>query len=129
MNRDELIRKMVLSEISDDYENVDQIVFPVVARECAKLGLVVERSDVVGALAELIEQGLAKVYLLSTTPAKELESMPSLEVIEEDFETYFYITKKGMDYHLSDDTWWPFDDQGQPLPGCVEKEEPLMGDP
>ena len=41
--------------------------------------------------------------------------MPSLDVIEENFTTYFYITKKGMDLHLSDDTWWPFDEQGEPL--------------
>jgi len=34
--------------------------------------------------------------------------MPPLDVVEENFETYFYITKKGMDLHLSDDSWWPF---------------------
>jgi hypothetical protein len=28
--------------------------------------------------------------------------MPPLDVVEEDFKTYFYITKKGMDLHLSD---------------------------
>lgn len=116
MNRTELIQKMVLSEISDDYENVDQIILPVVARECAKLGIVVERSEIVGALAELVEAGLAKAYLLtSTTPTIALQGMPELDVVEEDFETYFYITKQGLDQHLSDDTWWPFDDEGQPL--------------
>ncbi len=30
------------------------------------------------------------------------------------FTIYFYITKKGMGLHLSDDTWWPFDDEGVP---------------
>lgn len=115
MNRAEFIQKMVLNHISDDYENVDQIILPVVARECAKLGFIVERSDVVRALAELIENGLAKAYLLSCTPAKELHGMPLLDVVETEFETYFYITKKGMDQHLSDDSWWPFDDDGQPF--------------
>ncbi len=116
MNTTELIQKMVLSEISDDYENVDQIILPVVARECAKLGIAVERSDVVGALAELVEDGLAKAYRLSsTTPAIALQGMPTLDIVEEYFETYFYITKQGLDQHLSDDTWWPFDDEGQPL--------------
>jgi hypothetical protein len=38
--------------------------------------------------------------------------MPSVEAIEEDFRTYFYPTKKGTDFHLSDDTWWPSDDEG-----------------
>jgi hypothetical protein len=28
-----------------------------------------------------------------------------------DFKTYFYLTKKGLDLHLSDGTW-PFDDLG-----------------
>jgi hypothetical protein len=36
--------------------------------------------------------------------------MPAIGPVEEDFRTYFYITKKGMDLHLSDDSWWPFDD-------------------
>ena len=36
--------------------------------------------------------------------------MPPIGPVEEDFRTYFYITKKGMDLHLSDDSWWPFDD-------------------
>jgi hypothetical protein len=28
-------------------------------------------------------------------------------VAEKDFKTYFYITKKGMDLHLSNDAWYP----------------------
>ena len=100
---------MVLNEIAEDYENVDQIILPVVARECAKLGIVVERSDIVNALAELIEDGLAKAYLLSgREPTKELQGMPQVDKVETSFKTYFYITKKGMDVHLADDTWWPF---------------------
>jgi hypothetical protein len=42
--------------------------------------------------------------------------MPSLDLVEENFKTYFYSTRKGMDFHLSDDTWWPFDDDGSVLP-------------
>jgi hypothetical protein len=38
--------------------------------------------------------------------------MPSLDVVEEDFTTYFYVTKKGMDFHEDDGTWWPLDDGG-----------------
>ncbi len=102
---------MVLNEISDDYENVDQVILRNIRGDKDKLGFTVERSEIVNALAELIEGGLAKAYLLSATePARELQSMPPLDVIEENFKTYFYITKKGMDLHLSDDTWWPLDD-------------------
>ena len=42
--------------------------------------------------------------------------MPSLDVPEEFFETYFYITKEGMDFHLSGRTWWPFDENDEPIP-------------
>jgi hypothetical protein len=116
VNRRELIRRMVLDTICDDYENVDQVIFRDVAKDAAKLGFTVERSDIVDALADLTKDGLAKAYLLSgTEQARELESMPSLEVVEVNFETYFYITKKGMDLHRSDDSWWPFDDEGKPL--------------
>ena len=107
---------MVLNEICDDYENVDQIVLPHVARDCAKLGLVVERSEIVEALAGLIKDGLAEAYLLSSRQAKKLEGMPSLDAVEENLHTYFYITKKGMELQLNDDVWWPFDVEGNPIP-------------
>jgi hypothetical protein len=111
MDRSELIRRFVLNQISDDYENVDQTIFPDVAEDGAKCGLKIERAEIVYALAELVEDGLAKAYLLSGTApfCTELQGMPPLDVVEEYFTTYFYITKKGMDLHLSDDTWWPFE--------------------
>jgi hypothetical protein len=78
MDRSELIQRLVLREISDDYESVDQIILRDVARDGAKLGLSVERSDIVDALARLIEDGLAKAYLLSSREpySTELPSMP-----------------------------------------------------
>lgn len=113
MNRNEFIRKMVLIEIADDYENVDQRILPGVARDCAKLGLSVARSDVVRALAELVGSELAKAYCLrSNLPGPiELTGMPPIDVVETYFETFFYITEKGMAFHKSDDSWWPFDDE------------------
>jgi len=42
--------------------------------------------------------------------------MPPVDVVEENYKTYFYITKKGMEFHRSDDTWWPFDDDDNVLP-------------
>jgi hypothetical protein len=117
MNQSDLIRMMVLNCICDDYENVDQIILPDVAKDCAKLGITVERSQILKALGELIADGLAKAYLLSPREpfSSELQGMPPLDIVEEDFKTYFYITKKGMDFHLSDD-WWPFDDNGELRP-------------
>ncbi len=118
MDRSELIRLMVLNEICDDFENVDQVILPQIAKEVAKCGLVIERSEIVDALAGLVKDGLAKAYLLSPYEpfSTELQGMPPLDVIEEDFETYFYVTKKGMDLQLSGDPDRPFDDEGNLRP-------------
>jgi len=106
---------MVLSTIADDYENVDQIILPSIARDCARLGFTVARSEIVDALAKLIGDGLAKAYLLSTKEpfSAEIHGMPPLDVIEDDFRTYFYVTKQGIDLLRSDDSGWPFDDDGE----------------
>ena len=118
MNRRELVRRLVLNSISDDFENVDQVILRDVAEDGVKCGLTIERSEVVQALAGLIEDGLAKAYLLSSRDpfSNPLQGMPALDVVETDFKTYFY-TKKGQDLHLFDDTWWPFDDDRNLRPG------------
>jgi|HubBroStandDraft_6_1064221.scaffolds.fasta_scaffold86449_2 hypothetical protein len=117
MERRELIRRLVLNSICDVFENVDQIILRDVTRDGSKFGLTIERTDIVDALKGLIEDGLAKAYLLRGTGpdpfAGELPGMPPLDVVEEDFQTYFYITKKGMDFHLADDSWWPFEDEAE----------------
>jgi hypothetical protein len=113
MNRNELVRRLVLNAISDDFENVDQVILRSVAEDGAKCGLTIDRSEIVDALAGLIEDGLAKAYILSSTAphATELQGMPPIEIPEDDFKTYFYITKNGMDLQLSHDISWPFDDE------------------
>jgi len=114
VNRSDLVRRLVLRTIADDYENVDQLILCQVAEGGAAVGLTIERSDIVEALGGLTRDGLAKAYLLSSTkPSTELQGMPPLDVIETDFQTYFYITKKGIDL-LSGDTWWPFNSEGEP---------------
>lgn len=110
MERSELLRRLVLNSMCDDFENIDQRILPSVRRDGAMLGLTISRSDVVETLTELINDGMAKAYLLDGS-RKELPGMPPVDAIEKDFTTYFYPTKKGMDLHLSDDTWWPFDDE------------------
>jgi len=118
MDRRELARWLVLREISDDYENVDQVILPNVAKDASKCGLVIERSEIVDALAGLIEDGLAKAYLLSTREpfSKELQVIPPLDVIEENFETYFYVTKKGVELLRSGATLGRVNDEGRLLP-------------
>lgn len=108
MVRSEVVRRLVLNSISDDFENVDQVILRDVAEDCAKCGLTIDRSEVVEALAGLIGDGLAKAYRLSATSddpfSGELNGMPPMDAVEEDFKTYFYITRKGMELHLSEDT-------------------------
>jgi hypothetical protein len=78
MNRGELVRLLVLNAISDDYENVDQAILRYVVEQLAKLGMAIERAEIVIALGGLIQDGLAKAYLLSGTEpySTELRGMP-----------------------------------------------------
>lgn len=119
MNRRELVRRLVLNSICDDYENVDQAILHDVAAYGARCRLTIDRSEIVDALAGLVEEGLAKAYLLSDTKphCTELQDMPRIDLIAEDLKTYFYITKKGMDLHLSGDKSFPFDNEDNLRPG------------
>ena len=112
MERAELIERLVLNEICDDYENIDQIIFPAVSEVSPRFGITVNRSDIVDALSCLIAKGLVNGYILSGRPpfAAKIEGMPDVSQIEENFRTYFTCTDEGMNLHLSDDSWWPFDD-------------------
>ncbi len=117
MIRSECVRRLVLNFISDDFENVDQTILRDVARAGANYGWIIERSDVVNALTSLVEEGLAQAYILSGSVrspfAGELTGMPPMDVVEEDFKTYFYITKKGMERRLSDGMSWRTDEEGE----------------
>jgi hypothetical protein len=63
MDRSEIVRRLILISISDDYENVDQVILRQVAKTGAKLGLAIGRPEIVDALAGLVADGLAKAYL------------------------------------------------------------------
>lgn len=120
MTRAEFLQHLVLDKICDDLENVDQVILPDVAKQAARCGLTVQRPEIVAALQALVESGLAKAYDLSATSrdpfSGEIAGMPPLDVVEEYFRTYFYVTEKGMEFHESDGTWWPFDDEGSLRP-------------
>src|SRR5690242_5287474 len=103
MTRAEFIKRLILNSMCDDFENVDQVILRDVAEVAAKCGLSVERAEVVHNLRALVEAGLAKAYDLSCATGDpfsgELGGMPPLDVPEEDFRTYFYPTRKGMEVH------------------------------
>jgi hypothetical protein len=54
------------------------------------------------------------IWTIAEPGSTEFPGMPPVDIVEEDFKTYFYITKKGMDFHLSDETWWLFGDNDEP---------------
>jgi hypothetical protein len=95
----------------DDFENIDQIILPSVRRDGTELGLVIDRPEIVETVAELVNEGMAKAYLLvpgiGDPFSGELPGMPPVDIIEEDFKTYFYATKKGIDFYVSDTSWMP----------------------
>lgn len=117
MTRAEFVQRLVLNSMCDDLENVDQVILPYVSEVAAKCGLTVERPEVVEHVRALVESGLAKAYNLfagiTDVFSGELGGMPPLDVPEEDFRTYFYITERGMQLHQSDSTWWPLDDNDE----------------
>ena len=117
MTRAEFLQRLVLNEICDDFENLDQIILPHLAEDGRKCGLTIERAEIVEALSALVENGLAKAYDLGCTDpfSKELPGMPSLDIIEENFRTYFYATENGLDVQTSycSDASWPFDEEGE----------------
>jgi hypothetical protein len=127
MNREEFLRLLVLTSICDDFENVDQVIFRQVVEEGSMCGLTVQRADVVEALRVLVEAGLAKAYDLSRCGpdpfSGELAGMPPLDVVEEDFRTYFFVTKKGMEFQEANAEWWPFDGDEELRPDWKAFEE------
>lgn len=113
MTRDELIRMLVLNEISDDYEESEHV-FENVSERGRNCGISVEVSDVNRTLLELVNSGSAKAYDLWKNPPEELQTVP-----EDDLSKYYYwITPKGLEAHSSFEGW-PFDDEGVVLPGWI----------
>ena len=117
MTRRELVRLFVLNWICDNYENVDQLILEKVASMGARTGITISRPEIVDALTRLVNEGLAKAYLFASDASGEIEGMPRLDTIEEDFVTYFRATEKGMELQLSPKPKWPFDEDGNLKPG------------
>lgn len=112
MTRLELVRLSALMSIADDYEEPVHVHACVVA-DLDVCGLKVVPAESQDALAELTLLGLAKAYKLSP-PQKEIDGVPPFDGSGE---YYFYITDEGL-AALSD--WrkdWPFDGEGELIPG------------
>lgn len=103
----------VLDELCDDYEEIG-LITENVTRAGAKCGAHLDRDDVLRALAELIESGLAKAWRLDSTGQAPvgIQGMPSMVEIE-DSDCYFLITENGMELQLGEAVGWPFNDNGE----------------
>jgi hypothetical protein len=112
MTRYELIRMLVLNEISDDYEEPQHIYERLAALGCQP-GLAIEPREVSRALIDAVELGWAKAYDLSRDPAQET---PVSQVVDRANDYYYWITPRGREVQ-SAFNGWPFDDNGEPLPG------------
>src|SRR5208283_3293115 len=87
------------------------MVYDCVSKDAADCGMPVERSDILRALTEGIESGLAQAYRLAVD-AEPLQEMPSLEEMETPHTIDYYLTPKGMELHLAYNDLWPFVEQG-----------------
>ena len=114
MTREELIRRAVLNSCCDDWENIDQVMLRDAVDYCAECGITIDRADIVEALAGLFRDGLVQAY--GPPSGFLLDAMPAVDEPEEYFETYFYLTEKGMELHMSDDPSAPFDPEGKLRP-------------
>lgn len=114
MDRRELIKELIFWSMSDDFENIDQIILPTVSREASELGIAVTRADIVEALTQLVKDGMAKAYMLGPGTINafsgELSGRPEVVAVEEGFQTYFYVTKHGLDFYNARRTYGPGDE-------------------
>lgn len=106
-NRAELVCAYVLNEISDDLEEIRQIM--VQLRWVAYLGI--SRAEVREALVSLVQDGLARSYDLYVSQ----ETLPGLPPRETFDEHYFYITPKGLELlRTFPEEWFPGNGSSSP---------------
>jgi hypothetical protein len=112
MTRQEFVRRFVLMEMADDYENLEHIC-SLVAQHGSRCGLTIPRSEIIQAIVGLIETDLAKAYRLSARSPSvyTFPGVPSREELE-DCSTYFFVTPEGLGLAASGGNWYPFDDLG-----------------
>jgi hypothetical protein len=111
MTRAELISPFVLSEICDDYEDIEQITKWTV-ESGSKCGLTISHDDIVQALRELIEMGHAKAWDLTrrvNPVTTEYPGMPPREEITP-LNPGFVRTEEGVAFHQASSASGPCDE-------------------
>jgi hypothetical protein len=100
----------VLNAICDGLGNLTISIPASVDRDSRDCGMTIEKSEVVGALRELVEIGWAKPFKYDGKCWVELAEMPSLDEMEDPRGAWFEITAAGMKVHLEEYEGWPYDD-------------------
>jgi hypothetical protein len=119
VKRQDLLRSLVLSEISDDYEEPGHV-YENVSRRAELCGMTVLPDDVGSVLIDLTNAGDAKAYWLWVDPPREIQEVLSLAHIHG---YYFLITDKGKGSLLSGRHEWPLDEEDCVLPGRLPLED------
>jgi hypothetical protein len=101
MARKELVRRFVLNEIGDDYENLEHI-RSLMAKDAERCGLTISTDEIVQSLADLIQSGLAKAYRFRPPYKSQPDQIPRMPPLEEIREYYFWATPEGRDLQVSD---------------------------
>jgi hypothetical protein len=116
MTRLELIRRLVLNEICDDYEDIFQIEKQL-GQGLQDVSFSISQEEVIRALAELIELEWARAWDLSSNNPEVLpyDGMPpTTEIVP--WRTYFWATPTGIAINVADDSWSPWNDEGSVRP-------------
>ena len=107
--RFDLLSRFVLDAICDDYENLAEVSKHVggLGQRC---GLTFESDEIIRALGDLMNRGLARGFLLTpnSKPPNEVDRLPDEKEIGK---YYFRVTQRGMDLQLAPYDEWPFDDE------------------
>ena len=101
--------------IADLYEEPVHV-YDCVAEDLGLCGFAVAPEETQDALIKLTESGLAKAYRLSAREpfAEELQGLPPFDG---SYDYYFLITEDGLRILAEWRKDWPFDDEGELIPG------------
>jgi hypothetical protein len=107
--RQDLIRMLILASIWDSYTTLGFIEMRM--NDLAlRYSVTISPAEIIQALGELIELGYAKAGQLDRgDPPREYDGMPPVEDIIP-WRAYFWVTTKGLEFHNTNSSWWPFDD-------------------
>lgn len=92
-SRSALLRQSVIRAMADDYENLEQVV-GWATRSLSEQGLQASWEELIEVLRQVIDDGLARAYILSPEPPY---STPVPFTLADSGNLWFYLTAEGID--------------------------------